>query len=85
MACEVIKSGDVTIFSCRRGRGDVPKCTHCGRYAALGCEYPLSGAKAGSRCDRALCVRCSVDTEMGKCCPAHARMIAKKNRAKEDG
>jgi len=59
------------------GRRSKPKaCVCCGRPSSKLCDFPLTGAKEGSTCDRALCANCAVhrapDTDY---CPTHGRMI----------
>jgi hypothetical protein len=76
VGCERIQLNGGAIFACTRG-ADRPRCYHCKRFAELVCDYPLTGTKAGSTCDRLICAKCAVGTETGQLCPAHGRVVAK--------
>lgn len=51
-------------------------CIHCGKPSSKLCDFPLTGAKVGSTCDRPLCIRCAThvdpDTDY---CQQHARIV----------
>ena len=60
---------------CTRGKSSKP-CVNCGKHGSKLCDYPLTGAKKGSTCDRSLCERCAVHQEPDlDFCPTHARML----------
>jgi hypothetical protein len=74
MRCTTLTLGNgVTGFVCTSGR--TRGCDSCGRAEAVVlCDFPLTGAKAGKTCDRAMCRACAVSDGPGKdLCPMHAR------------
>lgn len=61
MTCRRIVLGrGVQVWSCHRSPPVTVRCTGCGGAGGiLTCSFDLRGAKAGQRCDKALCQRCA--------------------------
>ena len=77
MTCHNYSSENVTLFVCDRLVRATARCK-CGARTTKLCDYLLTGAKAGSTCDRPLCARCA--TSVGDnldLCEAHVRMTKK--------
>lgn len=74
MSCKITTPAPgITMFSC--SRRETNPCSSCGARSTKLCDFPLTGAKGGTTCDRPLCSRCA--STVGKdrdYCPAHARM-----------
>jgi hypothetical protein len=71
MTCHPLGNGGG--FFCTRG--PQARCSSCNkRLASKLCDFDLTGAKAGSTCDRKLCAGCAVVVGPERdYCPAHAR------------
>lgn len=76
MPCKFVKleGGGVAIVKFAKQR--TKPCASCGRPSTKLCDYPLTGAKAGKTCDRAMCDKHSVhvgtDTDY---CIIHSTMM----------
>ncbi len=79
MPCNPIKlPGGGSAIICSRGPRRKP-CCHCGRPSDKLCDFPLTGAKAGSTCDRPVCENHAIHREPDTdYCPTHGRMVEEK-------
>jgi hypothetical protein len=71
MPCDVRNFGNVTVVVCSRRRKS-PPCS-CGRPSVKLCDFPLTGPKTGTTCDKPICDRCA--TSVGEnldYCRVHA-------------
>lgn len=86
MKCEAVPLAGGVAIVCSRGRRAKPcSVPGCGRSSVALCDFPLTGAKAGKTCDRALCAqhRTSVGADLDHC-PAHAELKKGGARASPD-
>jgi hypothetical protein len=74
MTCKVIIARkEVTVIACSRGH--TKHCVKCGRSAGLLCDFPLTGVKKGTTCDRPICSGCAKRVGPSRdYCPAHASL-----------
>lgn len=76
MTCKVIRDENGgTVIVC--SRTSMQMCG-CGNKATLLCDFELKGPKFGRTCDRPLCVKCSTKIGSKDLCPAHSRIVQKK-------
>lgn len=79
MPCRVIRSvNGITAIACGSLNSQRRERCSCGGVATIACDHPLTGAKEGKTCDRALCGRCATRVGPNKhLCQAHARAAQK--------